>query len=257
MQALTPDHVHGRARRIRLLGLPVDDVTMSEAIEIIDGFIACGGIHQSVVINVSKVVQASNDATLRAIIETCDLVTTDGQPIIWAARLLGTPLRARVTGIDLMQRLIEHASTRGYRVYLLGASQSVVSAVARRIAMEQPGVKIVGYHHGYWADSDEPELVARIASASPQILFVAIPSPRKEAFLGAWKDAIGAPFVMGVGGSFDVYAGVTKRAPTWMQRMGLEWLFRVIQEPRRLWRRYAWDAPRFARMVIHARLHRP
>ena len=229
---------------------------MGEAVEIVDGFIASGTVHQHVVVNVAKVVQASNDPSLKAIIEACDLVTVDGQPIVWTSRWLGSPLRARVAGVDLMQRLIEHASIRGYRIYLLGASESVVREVAHRIATLHPGVAIAGYHHGYWADAREGDLVREIAATHPQILFLAMPSPRKEQFLAAWKETIGAPFVMGVGGSFDVYAGITRRAPKWMQRVGLEWLFRVGQEPRRLWRRYAWDAPRFARLVIRARLQR-
>ena len=208
------------------------------------------------VINVSKVVQADRDPELRAIIESCDLVSADGQPIVWASRLLGRPLRARVTGVDLMVRLIERASERGHRLYLLGAREPVVRAAAARIVREHPGTTVAGWHNGYWAADREEDLVREIAASRPDILFVAISSPRKEQFLAQWKDVIDAPFVMGVGGSFDVYAGFTRRAPRWMQRIGLEWLFRVAQEPRRMWRRYLSDAPRFARIVIRAKLGR-
>ncbi len=244
------------ARRIRLLGMPIDDLTMDETLGVIDQFIATRRVHQHVVVNVAKVVQADRDPGLRAIIEACDLVNVDGQPIIWAARWLGSPLRDRVAGIDLMFRLIERAADRGHRIYLLGARDRVVRGVVARIDLEYPEALVAGWHDGYWSPEDEPELVRRIAETRPDILFVALPSPRKEQFLARWKDLIGAPFVMGVGGSFDVYAGVTRRAPRWMQRAGLEWFFRVAQEPRRMWRRYAGDAPRFARLVIRAKLGR-
>ena len=237
-------------RRIRLLGVPVDDLTMVETLDAIDALVASRTVHQHVVVNVSKVVQAAQDPSLAAVLDACDVVNADGQPILWAARLLGTPLRERVTGVDLMTRLIERAGASGHRLYLLGAREEVVAAVAERIRREQPDVVIAGWRNGYWAPSDEPAVVEAIAATRPDILFVAIGSPTKERFLARWKDHIGAPFVMGVGGSFDVYAGRVQRAPGWMRRVGLEWLFRVIQEPRRMWRRYLGDAPRFAWLVV-------
>jgi N-acetylglucosaminyldiphosphoundecaprenol N-acetyl-beta-D-mannosaminyltransferase len=237
-------------RRISLFGLPIDDVTMDETLDRIDAFIASGGVHQHVVVNVSKIVQASRDPEIRAIVESCDLVNVDGQPVIWASRLVGRPLRARVTGVDLMHRLIEGASSRGHRLYFLGARPEVVGAVIRRVEREHPAVIVAGWRDGYWSRSDEEDIVRSIAAARPDILFVALGSPAKERFLARWKATIGAPFVMGVGGSFDVYAGITRRAPRWMQRAGLEWLFRVSQEPTRLWRRYAGDSVAFAWIVV-------
>jgi N-acetylglucosaminyldiphosphoundecaprenol N-acetyl-beta-D-mannosaminyltransferase len=251
-----PDQFLPETRRIRLLGLPVDDLTMAETLDTVDRFIATRRVHHHVVLNVAKVVRAETDSELRSIIETCDLVSADGQPIVWASRWLGTPLRERVTGVDLMVRLIERAAVHGHRLYLLGAREAVVRAAAARIVREHPGTTVAGWHDGYWAADREEDLVRDIAACRPDILFVAISSPTKELFLAKWKDVIAAPFVMGVGGSFDVYAGVTRRAPLWMQRTGLEWLFRVAQEPRRMWRRYLSDAPRFARLVIRAKLGR-
>jgi N-acetylglucosaminyldiphosphoundecaprenol N-acetyl-beta-D-mannosaminyltransferase len=244
-------------RRITVLDLPVDDLTMEETLDAIDRFIAVGGVHQHVVVNVSKVVQASHDLELRSVIAACDLINADGQPILWAARLLGTPLRERVTGVDLMGRLIERAADRGHRLYLLGARPEVVAAVATRIRAEAPGAVVAGWRDGYWSPEEEADVVSAIAAARPDILFVAFGSPAKERFLARWKDTIGAPFVMGVGGSFDVYAGRVKRAPAWMRRFGLEWLFRVSQEPGRMWRRYAGDASRFAWLVLRAWARRP
>jgi len=243
-------------RRIHLLGVPVDDLTMDETLDAIDGLIASRGIHQHVVVNVSKVVQANADPSMRAVIEACDLINADGQPILWAARLLGTPLRERVTGVDLMTRLFARAAERGHRLYLLGARPEIVTAVAERLRRDHPTIEIAGWRDGYWAPEEEAEVVAAIAATRPDILFVAFGSPAKERFLARWKDTIGAPFVMGVGGSFDVYAGRVRRAPRWMRRTGLEWLYRVVQEPRRMWRRYLGDAPRFAWLVLKARARR-
>ena len=243
-------------RRITMLDLPIDDLTMAETLDVIDGFIVEGGVHQHVVVNVAKVVQAHADPSLREVIAACDLINVDGQPIVWASRLLGTPLRERVAGVDLMERLIERAAARGHRLYLLGARAEVVSAVAARITADHPGTVVAGWRDGYWAPEDEADVVAAIAATRPDILFVAISSPAKERFLARWKDTIGAPFVMGVGGSFDVYAGKVRRAPPWMRRVGLEWFYRVTQEPGRMWRRYAGDAPRFAWIVLRARLRR-
>lgn len=243
-------------RRLWLLGVPVDDLTMTETLDAIDDLIAQGSVHQHVVVNVSKVVQASRDPDLAEVIGACAIVNADGQPILWAARLLGTRLRERVAGVDLMVRLIERAEERGHRLYFLGARRDVVEAVVARVEAEHPRVTLAGHRDGYWSPDEEGAIVAAIAATGPDIVFVAIGSPMKERFLARWKDVIGAPFVMGVGGSFDVYAGRVQRAPRWMRRIGLEWLFRIGQEPRRMWRRYLGDAPRFALLVARARLRR-
>ena len=237
-----------------MLGVPVDDVTMEETLDVIDAMIATRRVHQHVVVNVSKVVQASRDPGIRAILDSCDLVNVDGQPVIWASRLLGHGLRERVPGVDLMQHLIARAAVRGYGVFLLGARGDVVTAVERRIRREHPGLHIAGARHGYWEPADEAGIADAVAASGADILFLAIGSPAKEQFLARWKDSMSIPLVMGVGGSFDVYAGRTKRAPGWMQRAGLEWLYRVLQEPRRLWYRYLSDAPQFAWLVVRARM---
>lgn len=247
-----PAATHRPWRRIPLLGVGVDDLTMAETLDAIDALIAGGGVHQHVVVNVAKIVAAARDRELRAIIDACAIINADGQPVVWASRFLGTPLRERVAGIDLMDRLIAAAGERGHRVYLLGARPEVVRAVAERIAREHPATVVAGYRDGYWRPDEEPDVAAAIAEARPDILFVAIGSPTKERFLARWKATLGTPFVMGVGGSFDVYAGRVRRAPHIVQRLGLEWLFRLVQEPRRMWRRYLGDAPRFAALVARA-----
>jgi N-acetylglucosaminyldiphosphoundecaprenol N-acetyl-beta-D-mannosaminyltransferase len=233
-----------------LFGVPIDDLTLGETLDRVDELIASGGVHQHVAVNVSKAVQASRDPEIARIIAACDIVGVDGQPIVWASRLVGRPLRDRVPGVDLMFALIARAAERGHRVYFLGARPDVVERVVARARREHPGLVVAGHRDGYWQPQDEAAVVDGIAESAPDILFVAIGSPAKERFLATWKEPIGAGFVMGVGGSFDVYAGVVRRAPPWVQRLGLEWVYRVFQEPRRLWRRYAGDAPAFAILVV-------
>jgi exopolysaccharide biosynthesis WecB/TagA/CpsF family protein len=239
-------------RRIPLLGAHVDDLTMAETIDAVDTLIRGRGAHQHIVINVARIVAASRDPELRSIIDACSIINADGQPVVWASRLLGVPLRERVAGIDLMSRLIEEAGPRGHRIYLLGARPDVLREVVDRIAREHPTTVIAGYRDGYWSADEEPAVAAEIAEARADILFVAISSPVKERFLARWKDTLGTPFMMGVGGSFDVYAGRVRRAPRSVQNVGLEWLFRLAQEPRRMWRRYLGDALPFAALVWRA-----
>src|ERR1043166_6424835 len=236
--------------KVELFGLQVDNLTMDETLARIDAFIASRQVHHPVVVNVKKIVKAHRDPQLRDILNSCDRVNVDGQPVIWAAGLLRKPLKERVAGIDLMQRLIAHAATKGYRLYFLGAKEEVVSELVKRVRGKFPNAVIAGWRNGYWNETEEPDVARAIAAAKPDILFVAISSPKKEIFLARWKNEIQAPFVMGVGGSFDVVAGLVKRAPRWMQRCGLEWLFRLIQEPRRMWRRYLVEDMQFFAILL-------
>jgi N-acetylglucosaminyldiphosphoundecaprenol N-acetyl-beta-D-mannosaminyltransferase len=221
-----------------MFGLTIDNLTMAETLDRIEELIRSGGVHQHVAVNVDKVVKATRDPSLMAIINDCDLVSADGQPVVWASRLLGRPIKERVTGIDLMVNLFDRAAKNGSRVYLVGARQQVLEDAAASLERHYPGLVVAGIQHGYWASADEEEVVARIQAAQVDMLFVALPSPRKEEFLAAHKDRIRVPFVMGVGGAFDVYSGHISRAPRWMRRVGLEWLYRLSKEPARMWRRY-------------------
>jgi N-acetylglucosaminyldiphosphoundecaprenol N-acetyl-beta-D-mannosaminyltransferase len=216
--------------------VPVDNLTLAETVDRIEEMIRQGPTHQHVVVNVDKIVKLQRDPALREAILGCDLINADGQPVVWASRLLGRPLKERVTGIDLFGALIERCAARGYRPYLLGARQEVVEKVADRL---KPKVQLAGWRNGYW--EDDASVVAQIRQAKPDVLFVALSSPKKEVFLKRWKEELQVPFVMGVGGTFDVVAGLVNRAPRWMQRCGLEWLYRLGQEPGRMWRRYLVD----------------
>ena len=224
--------------RIHIFGVHIDNLTLAETVDRIEEMIQSGTTHQHAVVNVDKIVKLQRDAELRDALLDCDLINADGQPVVWASRLLGQPLRERVTGVDLFAALIARCAQRGYRPFLLGAKQGVVERAAEILRAAHPGLQIAGYLNGYWKPEEEEAVVAKIRAAKPDILFVAMSSPKKEFFLRQWKAQLQIPFVMGVGGTVDVVAGVVQRAPTWMQRCGLEWLFRLLQEPRRMWRRY-------------------
>ena len=225
-------------KRITLMGCQVDNLSMEETLQVIDGFIRSGRPHQHVVVNVDKIVKAQHDAELRNIINGCDLINADGMPVVWASRWLGMPLKERVAGVDLFEALMQRASTTGWRVYLLGARSEVVQGVKTLYERKYPGLTVAGARDGYWKPEEEAAVVETIAAARPDILFVAISSPKKEQFLGRWQAQMKVPFAMGVGGTFDVAVGKVKRAPVWMQNSGLEWFYRFLQEPRRMFRRY-------------------
>lgn len=230
--------MNAAATRIEIMGCQVDNLSMEETLGVIEGFIATGQPHQHVVVNVDKLVKARSDAELRSIINHCDLINADGMPVVWASRLLGKPLKQRVAGVDLFEALMSRGAGKGWRIFLLGAREEVVSKVKTLYEAKYPGLQIAGYRNGYWKPEQEAAVVEQISQARADILFVAISSPKKEQFLGRYQAQMKIPFAMGVGGTFDVAAGLVKRAPVWMQRSGLEWFYRFLQEPRRMFRRY-------------------
>lgn len=240
-------------RRIELLGCPMDVASMGETVQVIDDSIASNHFTQHVVVNVAKIVNMQTDAQLDASVRECDIINIDGMGVVLGARLLGHDVPERVAGVDLFHELLAMSARQGYSVYLLGAQDAVVAETARRVQLLYPGLKLAGYHHGYFWD-DEQAMVDKVRESGAQLLFVAITSPKKENFINKWRDQLGVTFVMGVGGTFDVVAGKVKRAPLWMQKYGLEWLYRVIQEPRRMWKRYLVTNSKFAWMLLKAKL---
>jgi N-acetylglucosaminyldiphosphoundecaprenol N-acetyl-beta-D-mannosaminyltransferase len=227
--------------RVTLLGTPIDNLSMEETLQRIESYIGQGTPHQHIAINVHKVASLHRDTRLREVVEQCDLVSADGQPIVWASRVLGRPLKARITGIDLMAQVVSLAARKNYKVYFLGSHPHVLTKVVEHYQRLYPSLRIVGWSDGYWTPAQESQIVAAIRNAKADILFVAMGSPKKEFFVHKHLRTIHVPFAMGVGGSFDVIAGKTRRAPVWMQRSGLEWFWRLSQEPQRLWRRYFSD----------------
>jgi N-acetylglucosaminyldiphosphoundecaprenol N-acetyl-beta-D-mannosaminyltransferase len=250
------DEGYQAARRARVLGCAIDRVDMDSAVALCEEVVRSGRFLQHVSINAAKLVALQSDDELRKTVDACELVTADGQAVVWASRLLGEPLPCRVAGIDLMQRLFASAERNGSSIYVLGARAAVLEEAIRRICVAHPRLRIAGYRDGYFDESDDGRVAQEIARRAPDMLFVAMSSPRKERFLGCYGRSLNASVVMGVGGAIDVVAGVTKRAPRWMQRAGLEWLARLLQEPGRLWRRYATTNTRLVLLVGSALLGR-
>ncbi len=236
--------------RIRLFGCDFDAVDLGRAVARVESFVREGGFHQGCGVNVDQLVKMDRDPDFRALVRRCQLVTADGMPVVWASRALGRPLPARVPAIDLADELMAVAARRGWGVYLLGARPEILERAVRHYRRRDPDLRIVGQHHGYYEDGDEARVAAAIRAAAPQLLFIGISSPRKERFVKRQRDALGdVPFVLGVGGAFDIAAGVTRRAPPWLARSGLEWTVRLAQEPRRLARRYLVDDLAFLRLL--------
>jgi N-acetylglucosaminyldiphosphoundecaprenol N-acetyl-beta-D-mannosaminyltransferase len=229
------------ADRVEFMGCLIDNLSMEETLQRIESLIASGRPHQHVVVNVDKVVRASKDPELRRIINECSLVSVDGMPVVWASRLLGKSLKERVAGVDLFEALVARAGEKGWRVFFLGAREEVVRGVADLYAKKFPRLQVAGFRNGYWLPEEEPGVVRLIADSRPQLLFVAISSPKKEEFLSRYQAEMRVPFAMGVGGAFDVAVGRVKRAPRWMQKCSLEWFYRFVQEPGRMFKRYFID----------------
>ncbi len=233
----------------KFLGLKLDLLTMEETISKCEQLIRERN-KQHVVLNAAKVVAAIEKPELAEIINRCDLVNADGMAVVWAARALGLPVPERVSGIDLMERIVDLSASKGYSIYLLGAEQRILEAT-QEIFISR-GAKVVGARNGYWSFPEESKVVATIASLQPDILFLAVPSPKKEIFLSQHLTRLNTGLVFGVGGSFDVVAGLTKRAPAIFQRLGLEWAFRLAQEPRRMFKRYLVGNSKFVLIVTKA-----
>lgn len=226
-----------------LFGVPIDLLTMEGTVEACARLVEAGRTAEHVSVNAGKAVMMEDVPGLREIVAACDLVSADGQSVVWAGRLCGLRVPERVAGIDLMARLIALAEERRWPVYFLGARAEVLAAFLERVRAEHPALDIAGFRDGYF---DDDAAVARdIGGSGARILFVGISSPRKETWLAAYRKEMGPLLAIGVGGSFDVWAGVTSRAPLWMQRSGLEWVYRFAQEPRRMWKRYLVGNTRF------------
>lgn len=190
------------------------------------------------VVNVAKFVNCRKNIELRKSLIEADIVVADGLPIVWLSRFMGKPLPERLAGIDVMHQLLTLASNKNYSVFFLGAKRQVVQKAVETVQLKYPGVRIAGYRNGYFKEAEENDVAEQIRNSSADIIFVGVPTPKKENFLRRWRDCLNVSICHGVGGSFDILAGVTKRAPLWMQKCGMEWFYRLAQEPRKMWKRY-------------------
>jgi N-acetylglucosaminyldiphosphoundecaprenol N-acetyl-beta-D-mannosaminyltransferase len=236
--------------RANILGCQIDRLDMTQTLARCQEIIKRGTFAQQVSINAVKIVALEQDAYMRDVVSKCELVSADGQSVVWASRLLGDPLPGRVPGIDLMHALIAMAERESYGIYILGARHEVLETAVQRLRETHPRLRIAGYLDGYFTDQQSPEIAAAIRNSGAQILFVAMSTPRKEHWLGEYGPGLNVPFVMGVGGAIDIVAGITRRAPRAWQRLGIEWLYRVLQEPRRMFRRYLVTNTKFIMLVV-------
>lgn len=241
-------------KRIHLLGSNLDTLTMEETLERIEDIIEIRKPTQHVVINASKINLMAKNATLKKIVNESPLINADGKSIVWAARFLGYDVPERVTGIDLFQKIVKEASEKGWRVYYFGATEEVVKQVVDIHKKMYPKLAIVGSRNGYFEEFNTKEIVTDIYESQADILFVAFSSPQKEYWINSNKSELQVPFIMGVGGSFDVVSGKIKRAPKWMQDAGLEWFYRFSKEPRRMFRRYFIGNFIFIKRVLQEKL---
>ncbi|MGA9521441.1 MAG: WecB/TagA/CpsF family glycosyltransferase [Myxococcaceae bacterium] len=201
--------------------------------------------HTLVTVNVAILMMMREDARLRDAVERADLVVADGQPLIWASRMFGVDLPERVSGVDLMQRLLEEGGQHGLRLYLLGTTEERLQSLLATIRQRHPEVTIAGARNGYFKEQDWPEVIRDIRESGADVLLVGMPAPFKEVWCEEHRDALQIPTVLGVGGAFDVIAGRVKRAPKVLQKAGLEWAWRLTMEPRKLWKRYLVTNARF------------
>lgn len=222
----------------RLFDVRIDALTMTDVVAAVASAIETRERLLIGVVNAAKMVKMQRDSALRRAVLGADMILADGMSVVWASRLVRAPLPERVAGIDLMVRVLELCNEKQYRVFCLGATEEVLAALRIVIARDYPGVQLVGSRNGYYDASEEPAIANQISDTNADVLFAGMTSPRKETFLADWCDEMRVPVCHGVGGAFDVLAGKVKRAPGIVQRAGMEWAFRVAQEPRRLAKRY-------------------
>ncbi|MCC1483489.1 WecB/TagA/CpsF family glycosyltransferase [Winogradskyella immobilis] len=239
---------------IIILNTHIHNLTIEETLSIVDNTIIKGNQIHHCVVNAGKIVAMQTDLQLRQSVNESDLINADGQAVVWASKVLGKPLKERVAGIDLMINLVELAHKKNYKVFFFGAKEDIVKTVVDKYTEQYSSNILAGYRNGYFKKEEQQDIAKEIANSGANILFVAISSPKKENFLYENKALLKkVNLVMGVGGSFDVVSGKVKRAPLWMQNVGLEWFYRLSQEPNRMWKRYLVGNSKFIILVIKER----
>ncbi len=233
---------------VTILGVPIDRLSRAQAVETMGRFAQSGAPHHVVTVNPEFIMAARRNPDFRAALAEADLALPDGIGVVWASRLLGRPVAERITGVDTVRSLARFAAERRLRPFLLGAAEGVAEEAARLLCQANPGLEIAGVYAGSPRPADEDAIVAMIQAAHPDMLFVAYGAPQQDLWIVRTRQRLGVPLAMGVGGTLDFIAGRRRRAPRWMQTLGIEWLFRLAQEPSR-WRRML-ALPRFAGLVL-------
>lgn len=241
--------------RVVLFGIAFDNVTMPEALERLTGLVSGGGKHVVTTANVDHVVRLQRDEAFREAYRNASLAVADGMPVVWASRLFGRPLKARVAGSDLMVQVCALAAARGWSVYFLGGKPGVAERAAENLKHRFGGLVVAGCDApplGFESDVVENHrAIERVKAARPDILFLALGAPKQEKWVTRHLDALPVKVAVCVGAGVDFAAGILRRAPRWMQRAGLEWVWRLAQEPGRLWRRYLVEDAAFLGILWH------
>lgn len=238
--------------RVEILGVKVDAVTMAQAVERVINLIGAGKPSMVATANAEMLLNATHDDELKKILNAANLVVPDGAGTVWAARHLGKQMPERVAGFDLVQELMKIAPAHDFKFFLFGASPGIADKAKAKAESLYPGIKVVGTRNGYFKPDDEPEIISQIKSSRADVLLAALGVPKQEKWLFKYKDELKIPVSIGVGGTFDVMAGVVKRAPLWMQKARLEWLFRAMLQPSRAGRLLA--LPKFVWKVHQQKL---
>ena len=243
--------------RVEIMGIGVHPRTMDEAAGEVGGWIETGARRYVCVADGHSLIQASRDPALKAVFEDAGLVTTDGMPLVWLSRRSGFPRAERVYGPDLMLELCARSEARGWRHFLYGGTDAVLDGLAGNLRAQFPQLRICGRYAPSFRPLDEAEdraVVAMIERAAPDIVWVGLGAPKQEKWMAEHRPKLAAPVLIGVGAAFDFHSGAKRQAPLWMRRSGLEWLFRLASEPKRLGRRYAMVVPRFLWLIVRQRL---
>ncbi|MDD6597283.1 WecB/TagA/CpsF family glycosyltransferase [Anaerovibrio sp.] len=235
-------------KQVEILGVNVNSLTMAQAVEAVQQFIAEKKVALVATANAEMLMRATQDEELKDILNQADLVVPDGAGTVWAAGHLGEPMPERVAGFDLAQELMREAPSRGDRVYFFGSAPGVADKAKAKAEELYPGIQVVGVRNGFFSEADEPQIIADIRAAKPDILLAALGVPKQEKWLKKHMQELQVPVSIGVGGTLDVMAGVMERAPLWMQKAKLEWLFRGLKQPSRAGRLLA--LPKFVLKVV-------
>lgn len=250
------------SNRVHFMGCAMDSMTREQTLhQVIDWCQEAEAPPRTLItLNAALLMMMKSNLELAHACNAGDIIVADGMPIVWSTRLLGTPLVDRVAGVDLMQKLLEEGSKQHLRVYFLGAKQEVIDTLLDICEARYPGLTIAGARNGYFGEDEYDAVIGDIAASKPDILFIGMPTPFKELWGEKYRDALGAKVIFGVGGSFDVIAGYVQRAPVWMQNIGMEWFWRLMMEPRKMWKRYLVTNSQFlftlARELVSKRLLR-
>ncbi|MGI6093633.1 MAG: WecB/TagA/CpsF family glycosyltransferase [Negativicutes bacterium] len=235
-------------KRVAVLDVMIDAVTMTEAVDILDSYVSQSKPHLVATANAEMVMMAQNDKELANILNKADLVVPDGAGVVWAARFKGFEVPERVAGVDLVQNFLVRSVQKNYRIFLFGGAPGVAEKAKAAAKSRYPGVQIVGTRNGFFTEETEKDIIDEINASGANVLLVALGVPKQEKWLSRNLEKLSVSLAIGVGGTLDVMAGAVKRAPLWMQRANLEWLFRLTLQPQRVLRMIA--LPHFVLKVI-------